>query len=504
MCADNGLEGSIGDGYSWINYADKDILCAKFLRRYVDEHGEDIWICRGWYETRLTMQMLLCFSTRADKDKLFMTNDVEFILESECRFCALDKATRTVNSCWNQNADSIKPKSLLILTSVRNPVCGERVGWFVNTDPAAMLKNAKVSHIRLFIKGKKHGRMMLDSIDNGPLVYPTVEEDGHTRLKKYFKLTEAQQLQDDCDVQATNIILHGLPPDVGIATTSRGNYTAGLAKVVKCYNYLGEGHIAKQCTQPKRPRNYAWFKENLMLVKVQEAAFQIKNLDAYDLDFNDISSAKAVLMENLSSCDLDVLSERIKPSLYDGSVIFKEHDMISMIDDEETLILEEESRLKTLDKQNDPVLIKQKINISLIDYSKLNKIKDDFSKCFVTKKELSPEQAFWLKHSNYTPIKSHTPVRIKAPSKIPKTCVQSNEHSASLIAQINEKSVENSNLNAQLQEKVFAIAALKNELRKLKGKNVDNTGVSKPSATIAPRMFKLDIEPISHRIKNNR
>ncbi|GKB36874.1 hypothetical protein Tco_0881816 [Tanacetum coccineum] len=56
--------------------------------------------------------------------------------------------------------------------------------------------------------------MMLDSIDNGPLVYPTIEEDGQTRLKKYSELTEAQQLQDDCDVQATNIILHGLPPDV--------------------------------------------------------------------------------------------------------------------------------------------------------------------------------------------------------------------------------------------------------------------------------------------------
>nr|GEV88289.1 DNA-directed DNA polymerase [Tanacetum cinerariifolium] len=66
----------------------------------------------------------------------------------------------------------------------------------------------------LFIKGKKHGRMMLDSIDNGPLVYPTVEENGQTRPKKYFELTEAQQLQDDCDVQATNIILYGLPLDV--------------------------------------------------------------------------------------------------------------------------------------------------------------------------------------------------------------------------------------------------------------------------------------------------
>ncbi|GKC73324.1 hypothetical protein Tco_1119207 [Tanacetum coccineum] len=80
---------------------------------------------------------------------------------------------------------------------------------------------------------------------------------------------------------------------------------------------------------------------------------------------------------------------------------------------------------------------------------------------------------------------------------IRKTRVQSKEHCDSLIAQINAKSVENLDLNAQLQEKVFAIAALKNKLRKLKGKNVVDTTVSKPSATIAPRMFKLDIEPIS-------
>ncbi|GJV67551.1 hypothetical protein Tco_1483060 [Tanacetum coccineum] len=71
-----------------------------------------------------------------------------------------------------------------------------------------------VSCIRLFIKRKKNVRMMLDSIDNGPLVYPIVKENGQPRPKKYSKLTEAQQLQDDCNVQAINIILHGLPPDV--------------------------------------------------------------------------------------------------------------------------------------------------------------------------------------------------------------------------------------------------------------------------------------------------
>ncbi|GJZ73309.1 retrovirus-related pol polyprotein from transposon TNT 1-94, partial [Tanacetum coccineum] len=317
--------------------------------------------------------------------------------------------------------------------------------------------------------------MMLDSIDNGPLVYPTIEEDGQTQPKKYSELTEAQQLQDDCDVQATNIILHDLPPDVyalvnhqeaakdiwdkvkllmkgtelsyqerecslynlfdkyasvqaslsqyqvlnalppewskfvtdvklakslyttnydqlyaylsqherhaqkvrvmrerypvtqqsqnefpqldsslvvptfqqgddpiecinkaiaflsivasrllpsnhhlrtGIAITSKGNYAAGQSKFMKCYNCLGEGHMAKQCTQPKRPRNSAWFKEKLMLVEVQEAEVQVaqqtipqNSAFQTESDCDDLSSAKAVLMANLSSCDSDVLSE---------------------------------------------------------------------------------------------------------------------------------------------------------------------------------------------------
>ncbi|GJV16248.1 hypothetical protein Tco_1361571 [Tanacetum coccineum] len=57
----------------------------------------------------------------------------------------------------------------------------------------------------LYIKGKKNGRMMPESIKNGPLDYPTVEEDGKIHDKKYAELTEQEKLQDDCDIQATNI-----------------------------------------------------------------------------------------------------------------------------------------------------------------------------------------------------------------------------------------------------------------------------------------------------------
>ncbi|GJU78062.1 hypothetical protein Tco_1275132 [Tanacetum coccineum] len=57
---------------------------------------------------------------------------------------------------------------------------------------------------------------------------------------------------------------------------------------------------------------------------------------------------------------------------------------------------------------------------------------------------------------------------------IKKTKVQNKDNSESLISQINQKSVENADLKAQIQEKVFANAALNNELRKLKGNIVDS------------------------------
>ncbi|GJR41293.1 retrovirus-related pol polyprotein from transposon TNT 1-94 [Tanacetum coccineum] len=269
--------------------------------------------------------------------------------------------------------------------------------------------------------------MMLDSIDNGLLVYPTIEEDGQTRRKKYSELTEAQQLQDDCYVQATNINLHApihhqqhhtpvnplqqsvspqpfISPSVtqqpqaefpqldsrlavptfqqgedpidcinkpmaflsavasrnrGIATTTRGVYAASQPRVVKCYNCQGEGHMARQCTQPKRPRNVAWFKEKLMLAGVKEAsqildeeqlailsnpgideapvaqqtipqnsAFQTEDLDAYNSDCDVLSSTKAVLMAKLSSCDSDVLSEVPYADTYPNDMI--NHDVQEM------------------------------------------------------------------------------------------------------------------------------------------------------------------------------
>nr|GFC62077.1 hypothetical protein [Tanacetum cinerariifolium] len=65
-----------------------------------------------------------------------------------------------------------------------------------------------------------------------------------------------------------------------------------------------------------------------------------------------------------------------------------------VIDDEKTLILDEESRSRMSEKEKDPEAIKQNISHKPIDYEKLNKLTEDLLKRFTPQQELSAEQAF--------------------------------------------------------------------------------------------------------------
>ncbi|GJU45540.1 retrovirus-related pol polyprotein from transposon TNT 1-94 [Tanacetum coccineum] len=71
-----------------------------------------------------------------------------------------------------------------------------------------------------------------------------------------------------------------------------------------------------------------------------------------------------------------------------------------------------------------------------------------------------------------------------------------------LVSQVNQKSIEISDLNVSLLEKDLVITTLKNELRKLKGKDLANNVVTKH--LVAPEMLKVDVEPIAPKLLNNR
>ncbi|GJW99382.1 hypothetical protein Tco_0183296 [Tanacetum coccineum] len=70
------------------------------------------------------------------------------------------------------------------------------------------------NRMKLYMLNRQHGRMILKSIENGPLIWPSIEENGVTRPKRYSELSPTEEIQADCDIKATNIILQGLPPEV--------------------------------------------------------------------------------------------------------------------------------------------------------------------------------------------------------------------------------------------------------------------------------------------------
>ncbi|GKC94588.1 hypothetical protein Tco_1160030 [Tanacetum coccineum] len=66
------------------------------------------------------------------------------------------------------------------------------------------------SRMELYMMNRQHGRMILESVKNGPLIWPTIEENGVTRLRKYSELSPTDAIKADCDIKTTNIILKGL------------------------------------------------------------------------------------------------------------------------------------------------------------------------------------------------------------------------------------------------------------------------------------------------------
>nr|GEV05356.1 uncharacterized mitochondrial protein AtMg00810-like [Tanacetum cinerariifolium] len=228
--------------------------------------------------------------------------------------------------------------------------------------------------MELYMMNRKHGRMIIESVQNGPLIWPTIEENGVTRPRKYSELSPTDAIQVDCDVKLRNssnprqqaTINDGrvtLQPvqgrQISFATGTTRTYTPKASRsnsrkqrTVICYNYKGEGHMSKQCTKPKRKWDDCWFKHKVLLVQAQSngqirheeelaflavpriaegqaiqtiithnVAYQADDLDVYDSDCDKLNTAKVALMVNLSHYGSDVLHKVHNPNNMDNNMI---------------------------------------------------------------------------------------------------------------------------------------------------------------------------------------
>ncbi|GJV69953.1 retrovirus-related pol polyprotein from transposon TNT 1-94 [Tanacetum coccineum] len=160
-----------------------------------------------------------------------------------------------------------------------------------------------------------------------------------------------------------------------------GRHNRGQARQIKCYNCNGIGHIARNCTHPKRPQNLKYFKDKMLLMQAQENrvaldeeqllfiagrqdivvdedvdeqpvhdlalnvdnVFQADECDAFNSDVDKAPSAQTMFMANLSSAypvydkanasyDSDILSE-VHDNDHYQDVVCEHHEVHEMHND---------------------------------------------------------------------------------------------------------------------------------------------------------------------------
>nr|GEW93278.1 hypothetical protein [Tanacetum cinerariifolium] len=227
-------------------------------------------------------------------------------------------------------------------------------------------------------------------------------------------------------------------------------------------------------------------------------------------------------------------AQLLEPKLYDGNVIEKT-STIAISNSKETLMLVEESRLRMVLKQKDPIMLEKKVNTTRVNYVVLNQLSQDYETQFVPQTELSAKQVFWSQNyvNSQEPTLSSRPTKVEVLKELSK--VSMSQKKDTVIKKLKERikylsgnmkedkikrdleEIETINIELdhrvskliakkehlkQTYKNVLVITTLKDDLRKLKRKALADDVVT--SHSIAPEMLKVHIEPLAPKLLNNK
>nr|GEV72952.1 integrase, catalytic region, zinc finger, CCHC-type, peptidase aspartic, catalytic [Tanacetum cinerariifolium] len=288
-------------------------------------------------------------------------------------------------------------------------------------------------------------------------------------------------------------------------------------------------------------------------VITHNATYQADDLDAYDSDCNEINTAKVSVMANSShygsndlakvhnhvnvnhnlinqavqamplSEQLNIVNQLETEITSDSNIISYSQYKASAIvirDSEETLMLAEDSQIELSAVQafwsqnfvssQEPTLSTRPTQVEDMVIKKLKERIKSLSgniKEKKIKKELEEIETINIKLDHRVTKLIAKNEHLKQTYKqlydsIKSSRIRSKEQCDDLIKQVNLKSAKNSDLNASLQEQVLVITALKDNLRKLKGKAIIDEAIILHS--IDPEMLKVNVAPLATKLQNNR
>nr|GEV61288.1 retrovirus-related Pol polyprotein from transposon TNT 1-94 [Tanacetum cinerariifolium] len=411
----------------------------------------------------------------------------------------------------------------------------------------------------LYMLNRQHRQMILESVENGPLLWPTIEENEATNIilqglpPEVYALGESLRdfylrfslLPNDMNIynmkleqfQVNTKFLNTLPPEWSKFVTDvklvRDLHTTNVDQL---HAYLGH---ANECTKPKRERDDVWFKDKVLLVQAQanrqvlheeeleflaypgiaetqstqyvvtnNAAYQADDLDAYDSDFvnytkinQDNKNVNEIFTAKLERCkdqvrilkqqnNVDKASESCAQSLeidnlkHTLSEHLKEKESLEQMktnaivirDYEETLMLEDESLSKMIQKQKYPMMSEKKVNTKPVDYAALNQLSQDFETRFVPQTELLAEQSFWSQNSRNSEepnlSTSTTCISLEVDTQLEQEIFQRNNSFSQQSAPTLDQLFEINDLKAQSQEKDTIIMKMKERIKPLSGEKI--------------------------------